>query len=103
MYFRMMPYKEDIYMTDNNFNYMSDHTFKFTFNNAKYKNQKNDCCIDYQKCCKLFSPSKIDRCARIAFPLIFIMFNYLYWSIMTFISQHKATNQKTFVPLKQNN
>lgn len=51
-------------------------------------------------CCRRFSPSKIDRCSRSLFPLMFIGFNCLYWSIMTFLSQ-LATNQKDFVPFKQ--
>lgn len=47
-------------------------------------------------CCRRFSPSKIDRCSRSAFPLLFIGFNFFYWSIMTFLSQWN-TNQQEFV------
>lgn len=32
-------------------------------------------------CCRRFSPSKIDRCSRSGFPLLFIGFNCLYWFV----------------------
>ncbi|KAI1721608.1 neurotransmitter-gated ion-channel ligand binding domain-containing protein [Ditylenchus destructor] len=48
-------------------------------------------------CCRRFSPSKIDRCSRSGFPLLFIGFNCLYWSIMSILSSW-TTNQQEFVP-----
>lgn len=47
-------------------------------------------------CCRQLSPSKIDRCSRSAFPLIFITFNCLYWSVMTFLSTWTA-DQENFI------
>uniref|UniRef100_A0A915DEM3 Uncharacterized protein n=1 Tax=Ditylenchus dipsaci TaxID=166011 RepID=A0A915DEM3_9BILA len=47
-------------------------------------------------CCRRFSPSKIDRCSRSGFPLLFIGFNCLYWSVMSVLSSWN-TNQQDFV------
>ncbi|CAJ0580984.1 unnamed protein product, partial [Mesorhabditis spiculigera] len=39
-----------------------------------------------RSCCQICSPAKIDKCSRYAFPLIFIGFNVIYWSIMHFLA-----------------
>ncbi|KAH7698778.1 unc-49B protein, partial [Aphelenchoides avenae] len=41
--------------------------------------------------CKVFSPSRIDHCSRSVFPLLFIGFNVVYWSIMTALSGREAS------------
>lgn len=39
--------------------------------------------------CRTITPSKIDRCSRSVFPIIFIIFNLGYWTIMTILSQQE--------------
>jgi len=40
--------------------------------------------------CRYVSPSKIDKCSRYMFPLIFFSFNIGYWLIMKFLSTYRG-------------
>uniref|UniRef100_A0AC34F0M0 Neurotransmitter-gated ion-channel transmembrane domain-containing protein n=1 Tax=Panagrolaimus sp. ES5 TaxID=591445 RepID=A0AC34F0M0_9BILA len=42
------------------------------------------------RCCRYVSPSKIDKCSRYMFPVLFISFNVGYWCIMKFLSSLTA-------------
>ncbi|KAL7076879.1 hypothetical protein ACQ4LE_003894 [Meloidogyne hapla] len=47
--------------------------------------------------CRRLNPSKIDRLSRCCFPLLFLIFNILYWSALTFMSQREL-EKVDFVP-----
>uniref|UniRef100_A0A914HZC4 Gamma-aminobutyric acid receptor subunit beta n=1 Tax=Globodera rostochiensis TaxID=31243 RepID=A0A914HZC4_GLORO len=47
--------------------------------------------------CRRLNPSKIDRLSRSCFPLLFIIFNLVYWSAMTIMSQREL-EKVDFVP-----
>uniref|UniRef100_A0A914L402 Gamma-aminobutyric acid receptor subunit beta n=1 Tax=Meloidogyne incognita TaxID=6306 RepID=A0A914L402_MELIC len=47
--------------------------------------------------CRRLNPSKIDRLSRCCFPLLFLIFNILYWSALTFLSQHEL-GKTEYVP-----
>uniref|UniRef100_A0A7E4VX42 Gamma-aminobutyric acid receptor subunit beta n=1 Tax=Panagrellus redivivus TaxID=6233 RepID=A0A7E4VX42_PANRE len=50
------------------------------------------------RCCRYVSPSKIDKCSRYMFPVIFFTFNLAYWFIMWLLSDLTATKDyKAFV------
>lgn len=50
--------------------------------------------------CPRMSPSKIDRCSRSVFPMLFICFNVFYWSVMSLLSKWN-TSQLEFVRFKE--
>jgi len=50
-----------------------------------------------QYCCGRMSPSKIDRCSRSLFPLLFILFNFLYWSVLNYVSHSEGSDREAFV------
>ncbi|KAI6219968.1 PHCl [Aphelenchoides besseyi] len=44
-------------------------------------------------CCReLPSPSRIDRCSRVVFPCLFIIFNCVYWSILQKLTEEETPN-----------
>ncbi|CAK5093618.1 unnamed protein product [Meloidogyne enterolobii] len=47
--------------------------------------------------CRRLNPSKIDRLSRCCFPLLFLIFNILYWSALTFLSQREL-GKTEYVP-----
>ncbi|KAL3098796.1 hypothetical protein niasHT_024550 [Heterodera trifolii] len=47
--------------------------------------------------CRRLNPSKIDRLSRSCFPILFIIFNLVYWSAMTIMSQRELEKVE-FVP-----
>uniref|UniRef100_A0A0N5CEA1 Gamma-aminobutyric acid receptor subunit beta n=1 Tax=Strongyloides papillosus TaxID=174720 RepID=A0A0N5CEA1_STREA len=42
--------------------------------------------------CRTITPSKIDRCSRSVFPIIFIIFNLGYWTIMTILNAYTTSD-----------
>nr|AFO67939.1 unc-49B protein [Toxocara canis] len=43
--------------------------------------------------CRSVTPSKIDKCSRYVFPLLFLGFNVCYWTIMTVLSSFIDTSE----------
>ncbi|EJD76348.1 hypothetical protein LOAG_16695 [Loa loa] len=45
--------------------------------------------------CRSVTPSKIDKCSRFFFPMLFFAFNLFYWTIMTVLSSFVDTSEYT--------
>nr|CDQ05863.1 Bm5890, isoform i [Brugia malayi] len=49
--------------------------------------------------CRSVTPSKIDKCSRFFFPMLFFTFNLFYWTIMTVLSSFVDTNGYTIATI----
>ncbi|KAI6239403.1 Gamma-aminobutyric acid receptor subunit beta [Aphelenchoides fujianensis] len=61
----------------------NDNSFHQTIPFPKIRRRQHFSCRKFMP-----SPARIDRCSRVAFPLLFIVFNLVYWTIMQKLSDY---------------